>query len=132
MSERLRLEVVTPERRVVQADADEIRLPGDLGQLGVLPGHTPLLTSLGTGPVSYRDGARVTQIAVQGGFAEVLPDGVTVLAGLAETPDEIDLEAARETADEAEAALKSASAAELDAITGRLRWAATRIEVASG
>jgi F-type H+-transporting ATPase subunit epsilon len=129
MAERLRLEVVTPRRQLLDVEADEVRLPGELGELGVLPGHTPLLTSLGTGPLSYLDGGTATRLVVQGGFAEVLPDHVTVLAALAEARDEIDAEAARAERSAAEEELKSADAEQLDEITARLRLAETRIEV---
>jgi len=130
MPDRLRLEVVTPRRKLLEVDADEVRLPGVLGELGVLPGHTPLLTALGTGPLSYLDGAAATRIVVQGGFAEVLPDHVTVLAALAETAAEIDAAAARDDRSAAEEALKSASAEELEEITARLRLAEARLAVA--
>jgi F-type H+-transporting ATPase subunit epsilon len=132
VSERLQLELVTPQRRMLSEEVDEVRLPGSLGELGVLPGHTPLLTSLGTGVLSYYQGSRQTRLAVQGGFAEVLPDRVTVLAQIAETPHEIDLAAAREALAEAEAALPSAEAHEIDELTDAVRLAATRIEVGGG
>ena len=129
MSERLHLEVVTPERRLLSAAADEVRLPGALGELGVLPGHTPLLTSLGTGAVSYFQGAEMHRLAVQGGFAELLPDRVTLLARIAETPDEIDVAAARTTLAEATAALATAQADDIERLTDVVRLATTRIEV---
>ena len=77
MADRLHLEIVTPSRRVVEVEVDEVRLPGALGEMGVLPGHIPLLTSLAAGPLTYFDGSSETKYAVQGGFAEVLPDRVT-------------------------------------------------------
>ncbi len=130
MPDRLRLEVVTPRRKLLEVDADEVRLPGVLGELGVLLGHTPLLTALGTGALSYLEGAAATRIVVQGGFAEVLPDHVTVLAALAETAAEIDAAAARQERAAAEEALKTASAEQLEEITARLRLAEARLEVA--
>lgn len=130
MAERLRLEVVTPRRRVLDVAADEVRLPGVLGELGVLPGHTPLLTALATGPLTCFDGGSVTRLVVQGGFAEVLPDHVTVLAGLAEQSDEVDVEAARAAKAEAQSELATATADDLPAVTDRLRLAETRLEVA--
>jgi F-type H+-transporting ATPase subunit epsilon len=129
MSERLRLELVTPERLVLSEEVDEVRLPGVLGELGVLPGHTPLLTSLGTGPLSYFQGSSSRSLAVQDGFAEVLPDRVTVLARVADAPDEIDIDAARTAMAEAEAMLPTASAEDIEELTGAVRLAATRIEV---
>lgn len=129
MADRLRLEVVTPRRTVLDLTADEVRLPGALGELGVLPGHTPLLTSLGTGPLTYFDAGHATRMVIQGGFAEVLPDHVTVLATLAEKAAEIDLENARSARVEAEGALATATAEELQAITDRLRLAEARLDV---
>ena len=67
MSDTLRLEVVTPSRRVVESRASEVRIPGALGELGVLPGHTPLLTSLGTGEVIWNEGNTTGRLVVQGG-----------------------------------------------------------------
>ncbi|MEJ2187799.1 MAG: ATP synthase F1 subunit epsilon [Acidobacteriota bacterium] len=132
MADRLRLEVVTPRSRILECEADEVRLPGALGELGVLPGHTPLLTSLGTGRLLWIDRQGVGRLAVQGGFAEVLPNAVTVLATVAEKPEEIDLEMTRAALAEAESALKTASADELDELTATLRLAETRIKVATG
>jgi len=98
------LEVVTPEREVVRESVAEVQLPGLSGYFGILPGHTPLLTELGIGPLIYRKGAENAFIAVMGGFAEVLPERVTVLAAAAERSEEID--AARARADLAEAEKK--------------------------
>jgi len=130
MAERLSLEVVTPGRRVLVQEAGEVRIPGVVGELGVLPGHTPLLTSLGTGQLSWFDGSNEGRLALQGGFAEVLSGKVTVLAMIAELPEEIDVEAARAALAEAEAALKTASAGELEELTAAVRLAETRINVA--
>jgi F-type H+-transporting ATPase subunit epsilon len=132
MADRLRLEVVTPRSRILECEADEVRLPGAFGELGVLPGHTPLLTSLGTGRLLWIDRQGGGRLAVQGGFAEVLPNAVTVLATVAEKPEEIDLETTRAALAEAESALKMASADELDELTATLRLAETRIKVATG
>lgn len=131
MTETLRLEVVTPSRRVLEIRASEVRIPGALGELGILPGHTPLLTSLGTGEVKYTDGDTTGRLVVQGGFAEVQPDAVTVLAKVAETVDEIDVEAARASLTEAEVKLKAASADEFDEIDGHARLAVARINAAT-
>jgi F-type H+-transporting ATPase subunit epsilon len=131
MAETLRLEVVTPSRRVVESRASEVRIPGALGELGILPGHTPLLTSLGTGEVIWVDGATSGSLVVQGGFAEVQPDAVTVLASIAETVDEIDLEAARATLAEAQEKLKAVSAEEFDEVDRQVRLAEARISAAS-
>ena len=130
MTETLRLEVVTPSRRILEGRASEVRIPGALGELGVLPGHTPLLTSLGTGEVIWIDGNTTGRLVVQGGFAEVQPDAVTVLAAIAETIDEIDVETARTALAEAKERLKSVSAEEFDEIDGQVRLAEARINAA--
>jgi F-type H+-transporting ATPase subunit epsilon len=96
------LEVVTPERQVIRETVTEIQVPGKAGYLGILPGHAPLLTELGIGILSYASGGGRRSAAVCGGFAEVLPDRVTVLADVAERAEDIDAsraEAARERAE---------------------------------
>jgi F-type H+-transporting ATPase subunit epsilon len=129
---RIRLELVTPTRRLIDIEVDEVRLPAALGEMGVLPGHTPLLTSLGTGPLTYTDGGKERAIAVARGFAEVLDDRVTVLADLAEPAEDIDVAAARATIDEVGRALATATAEELEELTARMRLAETRVAVATG
>jgi F-type H+-transporting ATPase subunit epsilon len=130
MADRLHLEIVTPSRRVVEVAVDEVRLPGVLGEMGVLPGHIPLLTSLAAGPLTYFDGSTVVRYAVQGGFAEILPDRVTVLATVAEAPADIDVDAARRNLQAAQEKLKDAPAEEFDELTTAVRLAETEIEVA--
>jgi len=129
MNETLRLEVVTPRRVMVEAEVATVEMPGTLGELGVLPGHTPLLTSLATGELRYRTATGVERMVVQGGFAEVMPDRVTVLADLAEWPKDVDVDAARRERDEIQSAIKTASAEQIDELTSRLRLAETRIAV---
>ena len=100
---KLTLEIVTPERLLVSQQVDEVQLPGAEGYFGVLPGHTPLLATLQVGELWYRVGQEKHYLAVAFGFAEVLPDRVTVLAQLAERPEDIDVpraEAARKRAEE--------------------------------
>ena len=99
----LTLEIVTPDRSVVAERVDEVEIPGAEGYFGVLPGHTPLLAMLQVGELWYRQGAEKHYLSIAFGFAEVLPDRVTILAELAERADEIDLsraEAARRRAEE--------------------------------
>ncbi len=100
------LEIVTPERLLLSEEVEEVILPGELGQLGILPGHHPLLASLGIGELIYRKGGKEHSVFVAGGFVEVLTDRVTVLAGEAQLPSEIDLEEARAQKEEAEGELK--------------------------
>jgi F-type H+-transporting ATPase subunit epsilon len=98
-----RLEFVTPDRALVTEDVDEVQLPGEEGFFGVLPGHAPLLASLAPGPMWYRKGSETQHAYVGGGFAEVVPDRVSVLAPIAETADQIDrvrAEAAKRRAEE--------------------------------
>ncbi len=98
-----RLEFVTPERAIVHEDVDEVEPPGEEGDFGVLPGHAPTLAALRNGSALYRRGAEKTYAFVAGGFAEVLPDRVTILAQVAERAEEIDVqraEAAKRRAEE--------------------------------
>lgn len=97
----LRLQFVTPERAIVHEEVDEVELPGEEGYFGVLPGHAPLLAALQPGEMWYRKGAERTYAFIGGGFAEVLPDRVAILAEVAERADEIDVQ-------RAEAALRRA------------------------
>src|SRR5438552_16852399 len=85
------LEVVTPDRSVVTERVDEVEIPGSDGYFGVLPGHTPLLALLQVGELWFRQGQEKHYLAIAFGFAEVLPDRVTVLAQIAEKADEIDV-----------------------------------------
>jgi F-type H+-transporting ATPase subunit epsilon len=131
MSERpLRLEVVTPRREVIRAEADAVFFPGPRGEVGILPGHTPFLTALGTGELRYTEGPRDRYLAVAGGFAEVRDDRVLVLADWAETPEEIDVDQALAEKKAAEALLKTSYGDELKAAQARLAGAMARIRVA--
>jgi F-type H+-transporting ATPase subunit epsilon len=105
VAERLTLELATPTRLVVTAEVDEVVVPGSLGYFGVLPGHAPLLATLGTGEVTYRVSREEYHVAVSGGFAEVRNDKVIILADVAETPADIDRARAERARDRAEARL---------------------------
>jgi len=100
--DKLQLEVVTPEQAVLTAEVDEVDLPGELGQIGVLPGHVPTLTKLGIGEMVVYDNGSETHYFIVRGFAEILGDRVRVLAQECEGVDEIDIERAREELAEAE------------------------------
>ncbi|MSO81704.1 MAG: F0F1 ATP synthase subunit epsilon [Acidobacteria bacterium] len=103
MPTTLLLEIVTPDRALVREETDEVQVPGAEGYLGILPGHTPLLATLTVGDLWYRIGQEQHYLAIAGGFVEVLPDRVTVLAQIAERAPDIDLaraEAARKRAEE--------------------------------
>jgi F-type H+-transporting ATPase subunit epsilon len=98
-----RLEVVTAERVVLSEEVDQVNVPGASGRMGILPRHEPLLTSLIPGELDIIKGNETTPFAISGGFMEVLPDRVTILADTAERADEIDearAEAARRRAEE--------------------------------
>ena len=100
---KLTIEIVTPDRSIVNEQVDEVQLPGSEGYFGVLPGHTPLLATLTVGELWYRVGQRKHYLAIAFGFVEVLPDRVTVLAQIAERAEDIDIaraEAAKRRADE--------------------------------
>jgi F-type H+-transporting ATPase subunit epsilon len=98
----LELQVVTPQEQVIRETVRSVQLPGLAGYLGILPGHAPLLTEMGTGELSYLKGGEKYFAVVCGGFAEVLPDRVTVLADTAERCEEIDVERARAARDRAQ------------------------------
>jgi F-type H+-transporting ATPase subunit epsilon len=99
----MQLQVVSADRSLVNEQVDEIGIPGAEGYFGVLPGHTPLLSTLQVGTLWYRQGQETHHLAIAFGFAEVQPDRVTILAQIAEKPDEIDVaraEAAKKRAEE--------------------------------
>ncbi len=126
----LQLLVVTPERKVVETEADEVELPGAEGYLGILSGHTALITLLKTGVLSYRQAGRSQAFAVSSGFAEIVNDRVSVLADLAEGGGEIDTAAAERERAKAEEEMKTAGVDTLDGIRGRFELADARLSVA--
>ncbi len=130
----LRLEFVTPERAIVHDEVDELQLPGEEGFLGVLPGHTPMLVSLKVGEMWYRKGIEKFHGFVGFGFAEILPDRVTILARIAEKADDIDLERAQSAKRRAEERLAEvvkggASAMDYERARIALLRAITRLQV---
>jgi len=133
VADTFQLEIVTPEKMVVRDSAEEVQVPGRNGYLGILPGHAPLITELGAGEINYRSGGQVKRYAVAWGFAEVLPDKVTILAETAEPAAEIDVPRAQQDLAKAEEALKTAhTEEEFEQYTSRVRRAQARIEVAQG
>src|SRR5438105_1367333 len=93
---KLRLEIITPERILLQQDVDEVQIPTMNGEIGILPSHTPLISQLAlSGLLKYRGDGRQGQAVVGQGFVEVIADKVTVLASLAELPRDISIEEAR-------------------------------------
>ena len=126
----LHLTVVTPERKVVETEADEVQLPGSEGYLGILPGHTPLITLLKTGVLSYRGAGRSGIFAVSAGLAEISDDRVSVLADLAEGASEIDAASAERERGQAAEEMKTAGVDTLEKIRGRFELAEARLTVA--
>ncbi|HEY5672292.1 MAG TPA: F0F1 ATP synthase subunit epsilon [Malonomonas sp.] len=109
MADKLKLEMVTPYKRVLSEEVDEITAPGFIGELGLLPGHTPLLTTLKVGELTYKKGNEQFHVAVNWGYLEVQEDTVTVLVDTAERSDEIDLQRAKAALGRAEDAIKALS-----------------------
>ena len=105
----MQLELATPTRLLVSTEVDEVVAPGSEGYFGVLPGHAPMLATLGNGQVTYRHGQDEHVLAVMGGFAEVRPDRVIILAECAERPEEIDRERAERARQRAEQRLAGRS-----------------------
>lgn len=99
---KLNLIIVTRERKILEVEVDEVELPATDGEIGILPGHTPLLALLKVGQMRYRTGGTVEKLVISWGFAEVLPDRVIVLAERGFLPEEIDAAAAEQQRREAE------------------------------
>ncbi len=114
LPEFLQLEVVTPERQLVDDSASEVQLPGLNGYLGILPGHAPLVTELGVGELSYIKDGKTHYLTVIRGYAEVLPDRVIVLAEIGERAEEIDVDRARSARERAEKRLASSGSTDVD------------------
>ena len=126
----IRLEVVTAERAVYSEDVDSVTAPGVEGQLGILPHHTPLMTMLEPGELRIRRGGEELNLVVSGGFLEVRPDRVIVLADAAERVEEIDVARAEEAKRRAEERLKERpSGIDATRAEASLRRALTRLEV---
>ena len=126
------LEIVTPERRVLSLDVDEVVLPSVDGSMGVLPGHAPTLCQLDVGEMSYRQGQQRKYLALSGGFAEVLREKVRILARTTEAAEDIDLERARKAKKFAEESVKPRPGGmDVDHAAVKLRRALCRIQVHS-
>ena len=128
----LNLDIVTPERLAYSGSVDSVQVPGADGELGILPHHAPLIANLGAGELRIRTGTTEETFAVFGGFVQVLPDKVVVMAESADLASEIDLERAQEARREAERTLESGTheAADLAAARATLQQALLRIRVA--
>jgi F-type H+-transporting ATPase subunit epsilon len=131
MADTFELEIVTPEKMIVRDVAEEMQIPGKNGYLGILPQHAPLITELAVGEITYRNGNITHHLAVAWGFAEVLPDKVTILAETAERAEEVDVSRAQAAKGRAEGRLVAGNT-EDDFVKamGDLKRAETRLEVA--
>jgi len=129
----IRLQFVTPERALAHENVDEVQLPGEEGYFGVLPGHAPLLAALRTGEMWYRKGSVVQYAFIDGGFAEVLPDRVSIMAQVAERAEDIDLQRAEAAKRRAEDVLSKPTVSDIDAERTRIEMlrAITRLNVAN-
>ena len=134
MAERLQLDVITPERRLLSEAVDAVTVPGAGGELGILPGHTPLISQLKTGVLSYTQGATTRRLLVSGGFVEVNEDRVSVLADFAEFPEEVDAARARLEREEAEKRLGAFTGTpeELAEVQAQFDRAAARLQLGAG
>jgi F-type H+-transporting ATPase subunit epsilon len=130
MADTIQLEIVTPERLVVNEAVDYIEIPGKTGYLGVLPGHAPLISELAAGELTYRMGNQTKRVAVAWGFAEVLQAKVTILAEAAEKAEEIDTARAEAAKRKAEAELQKAGPEGNAEAQAALQRASTRLDVA--
>jgi F-type H+-transporting ATPase subunit epsilon len=130
MANKINLEVITPEKLVLRESVDELVLPGLTGEIGVLPDHEPLISQLKTGILSYRVGTSLQKLHVSGGFAEVLAEKVSVLADVAEKPEDIDLQNAKADLERAEKSLIGSEGADLIRAELEVDRAKTRIQIA--
>src|SRR5687767_569601 len=128
---KLLLEIVTPDRSLVREDVDEVELPGSEGYFGVLPGHTPLLATLKVGELWYRVGQQKRYLAVAGGFVEVLPDRVTVLAQVGERAEDIDVARAEAAKRRAEERIANPVDVDLERARFSLSKALVRLQIAA-
>lgn len=129
MADKIQLEVVTPERRVLAEPVEMVTVPGLNGELGILPGHTPLISQLKTGVLAYLQDGRTSQLHVSGGFVEVREDHVSVLADIAERPEEIDAAGARASRERLEKQLSGWSGSEEDLELARTELARSEIRL---
>lgn len=131
----LKLEIVTPERRVLDAEVDFVSLPTATGEAGILPNHAPLISALKPGLLTFTRKTETDKLAVSAGFAEVSSDTVSVLVDSAESADEVDVEAARADREAAEKAIAAAGVVDAESSAGSrdvLDHAVARIEIAAG
>jgi len=129
MADKIQLELVTPERRVLAEPVEMVTVPGLNGEMGILPGHTPLISQLKTGVLSYVQEGKTSQLLVSGGFVEVRDDHVSVLAQVAERPEEIDVATARSARERLEKQLTAWSGSEDDLELARTELARSEVRL---
>lgn len=127
---RIRLDIVTPERLILSEEVEAVTFPGSEGYLGILPGHLPLLTTLGIGILVYQRAGKRYHFSISGGYAEVLPDRVIIMPQTAERPEEIDIDRARSSKERAEKRLGSKESIDVERAMGSLLRAVSRLQVA--
>lgn len=135
INEMIKLEIVTPEKKVFDETVDSVTVPTATGEVGILPNHAPLISSLKSGILSYSNKGASEKMVVSGGFVEVSANKVSVLTDVAEKADEINIESARIERDEAQKALTGAfngSEAEFEAEQERLERAQARLALTAG
>jgi len=131
MADTFQIEIVTPDKMVVRDVVEEAQVPAKNGYLGILPGHAPLITELAIGEITYRSSGTTTHISVAWGFAEVLPDKLTILAESAERAEDIDVKRAEEAKQRAEERLRSGqSDLDYNRALNALKRAEVRLQVA--
>ena len=131
MADQIELEIVTPDRLLVHEHVESVEIPGKAGYIGVLPGHAPLITELTIGEISYKQKGTTEHLSVAWGFAEVLPEKVTILAQTAERVRDIDVKRAEEAKARAEATLqKGAPDLDYQATLDAIKRAEVRLKVA--
>ena len=131
MADTFTLEIVTPSRKLLSREVEEVTAPGQEGEFGVLSGHTPFLTILKAGEISYKKGAESGALAISRGYAEIFPDKTTILVDAAQIDTEIDIEAAKRELAKAEEALKSIDpeSAEYKTAQNAIEYAEAKISV---
>src|SRR6201997_3015429 len=133
MPDTFQREIVTPEKKVVETAAEQVQIPGKNGYLGILPGHAPLITELSVGEITYKENSAEQRLAIAWGFAEILPNKVTILAETAERPSEINVERARKAKERAEQRLTSGdTSVDVERALDALHRAQARLDGASG
>ncbi len=131
MAKTFALQIVTPDRMVLQKDVESVTATGVVGEFTALPMHVPFLAALSIGSLAYRENGRLAYVFVSGGFADVTPDRVLILAEAAELPEEIDIDRARKARERAEARLCAQRQENIDYVRAKsaLQRALTRMKL---